>query len=111
MIDYPSDATLKKYGLSKQDFAHILTDQDGVCPICGKVPNPSKKTGKRRWVIDHMHVKGWKKMPPEKRKQYVRGITCWFCNRNYLAKAMTVDKAYNLAHYLEDFEEDFLPTK
>lgn len=104
MIDYPSDATLKKYGLVRGDFAVILGSQNFVCPICGKVPNPSKKTGKRRWVIDHIHVKGWKTMPPETRKTYVRGITCWFCNRNYLAKAMTVEKAQNLVEYLRRFE-------
>lgn len=105
MIDYPSPATLKKYGITQEEFATILTLQGGVCPICGKVPNPSRKTGKRRWVIDHVHVKGWKNMPPEKRKTYIRGITDWFCNRNFLAKGITIEKAQNIVRYLQDYQD------
>jgi hypothetical protein len=97
MKEYPTQKTLDKYGLTRLDQKMILEAQGGVCPICEKVPT----TG--RWVIDHHHVKGWKDMPPEKRKLYVRGITCWFCNRNYLAKAITPRKAENIKRYLENY--------
>jgi len=95
--EYPTQATLNKYGLSREEFRTILSHQGGVCPICEKVPS----TG--RWVIDHQHVKNWKKLPPENRKKYVRGVTCWFCNRNYLAKAMNERKAQNIIIYLEEY--------
>ena len=95
--EYPTDETLEKYGLSRLDFKMLLESQNGVCPVCEKVPT----TG--RWYIDHEHVKGWKKLPAEKRKLYVRGVLCYFCNRFYLAKAMTAVKANNIIKYLGDY--------
>ena len=103
-IAYPSPGTLHKYGLTLDDFKRILEAQGGICPICGKVPNPSKRDGKIRWVVDHYHRRGWKQLPPEKRKQFVRGICCWFCNKYYLGKAITVEKSKNVTAYLERFE-------
>lgn len=98
MKEYPRDETLQKYGLTRADFKMWLEKQNYVCPICEKAPS----TG--RWVVDHKHAKGWKDMPPEKRKTFVRGVTCWFCNRNYLAKAITPRKAENIKKYLESYE-------
>lgn len=99
-IDYPTDKTLAKYGLTRNDFFVILERQGFVCPICGKVPTPSKKTGKRRWVVDHIHVRGFRDMPPEKKRTYVRGVTCWFDNHYFLAKGITAEKAERMVKYL-----------
>ena len=96
-LHYPTKQTLDKYGLSKRGFWTILESQGWICPVCKTYP----KSG--RWNIDHEHVKGWKKMPPKERKTYVRGITCWFCNRYYLAKQMSADKAKNVVNYLESY--------
>jgi len=96
--EYPTDVTLKKYGLSRLEFKLILEGQNNVCPVCGKTPS----TG--RWNIDHLHRKGFKLMPPEKKRLLVRGVLCTFCNRFYLAKAMTIEKAKNIITYLEEFE-------
>ena len=96
--DCPLDATLAKYGLSRPEFKAILERQGNICPICFHIP----KTG--RWVIDHKHVSGYKKLSPEKRKELVRGITCWYCNRWHLAKGMSIEKADNIIAYLEEFE-------
>jgi len=93
-IKPPTTTTLKKYGLSLEEWWHILEDQKCVCPICEKEPS----TG--RFVIDHKHVRGWKKMEPEERKKYVRGITCWFCNRYLLIRGMSIQKAENIITYL-----------
>ena len=93
----PSDTTLKKYGLSKLEWQARLVWQRGVCAICKKLP----KTG--RLCIDHEHVKGWKKMPPEERKKYVRGLLCWVCNHYYCGRGITIDKAENLVRYLGDY--------
>jgi len=94
----PSQATLKKYGLSADEYAEIYVLQGGKCPICGNVL--SKTTN-----IDHFHTPNWKKMPPEVRKLYVRGIVDWFCNKNYLAKGITVERSKNVTSYLEKFEK------
>jgi hypothetical protein len=91
-------ATLNKYGMTMADFHGMLDLQCGVCPICHRAPS----TG--RWCVDHKHVNGWRRMKPEKRRLYVRGIVCWFCNRWYLAKGITRAKALAIAAYLEDFE-------
>jgi hypothetical protein len=104
-IAVPSPATLAKYGLSQEDWGALLIAQDGCCGVCGKVPSPSKRDGKRRLVIDHEHVRGWKAMPPEERKLYVRGLTCWYCNHAYLGRGITVEKAEGVVRYLRTYAE------
>ena len=114
-IQPPSKATLAKYGFgcgpaahdedSARDWLCMLMLQGNVCPICGKTPTPSKTSGLVRMVIDHLHVRGWKVMPPERRRQYVRGLTCWFCNATYLGRSITVAKAEAVVRYLKAFEE------
>lgn len=105
VADYarPTDATLKKYGLSYGDWLALLATQDFKCGVCGKVPSQSKKDGKVRLVIDHEHVRGWKAMPPEERKLYVRGLTCWYCNHAYLGRGITVEKAEGVVRYLKAY--------
>jgi len=93
-IKMPTKPTLAKYGLSEHEFRLIWLRQGSVCPICSKVPS----TG--RTNIDHFHIKGWKKLPPEQRKLYVRGVLCWFCNKQYLSRGITLEKARNIVKYL-----------
>lgn len=95
----PTAATLKKYGLTPLDFADMALRQGGVCYVCGKLP-PSK-----RLCIDHHHAKGWKKMPPSQRRQYVRGLLCTFCNYRLVNKGMTLEKARRVVQYLQQFAE------
>jgi hypothetical protein len=94
----PSKTTLRKYGLSEQEWTDILHSQGDVCAICKKVPTSG------RFVTDHYHVRGFKKMPPEEKKKFVRGVCCTHCNRFYLAKGMTIEKAHNLEIYLRMYE-------
>lgn len=98
-VKIPSAATLAKYGLDAGRFVVRLQAQGWVCSICGKVPS----TG--RLVVDHFHVKGWKKLPPEQRRQYIRGLVCWYENHAYLGRGITVEKAREVLAYLERFEE------
>jgi hypothetical protein len=91
----PSKQTLKKYGLSLDDWTAILDRQGWCCAICKKVPS----TG--RTIIEHEHCKGWKRMPPDQRKRYVRGVTCWTCNTQYLGRGITIEKARNVVAFLE----------
>lgn len=103
IIQVPSRATLKKYGLDSESWLCILQSQGHVCAICRKVP----KTG--RFVTDHAHVPKWKAMKPEKRRLYVRGLTCWWCNKTYLGRAITAEKAMNVVLYLRAFAGRLAP--
>jgi len=96
MIAPPSKATLKKYGLSYDDWLALYNEQSGKCS-CGRVLE-------KRTCIDHFHVKGWKKMKPDERKKYVRGLTHWQCNFYFLRKGMTADVARGIAKYLDKFD-------
>jgi len=112
----PSAKTLARYGLSAEEWLAILERQFGVCAVCGRLPNPPKprllKSGEVRQLgpqfnIDHDHIKGFKKLPPEKRKQHVRGVVCHYCNRFLLAR-ITLLKAEAVVAYLTAHNERLL---
>lgn len=94
----PLPETLRKYGLSLDDWREILERQGGVCAVCELEPRSG------RLCIDHEHIPRWKKLPPEKRKLYVRGLLCWFCNESYVGRAINIRKARNIVTYLEEYE-------
>lgn len=95
----PSLATLKKYGLTAAEWMYIWEYQGSACAICKKVPESGVLH------VDHYHVKGFKKMKPEMRKTYVRGILCAYDNQRVLVKGLNLFKARNIVKYLESFEE------
>ncbi|SRR6266581_1010807 len=68
LVDIPMDYTtmphLKKYGLTPQDYEHMLTVQSGKCAICRKPPNRGELL-----VVDHCHYSG-----------VVRELLCTKCN-------------------------------
>jgi hypothetical protein len=99
-IKAPTPATLTKYGLTEERWWEILESQGGVCPIMNMVPS----TG--RFVIDHEHVRNYKKLPPEERAQHVRGIVSWFANHAYMGRGISVDRAIRVALYLARYEGD-----
>lgn len=94
----PTKNTLRKYGMSEEDWLRLYDDQLGICPICNR---RMEKT----IVIDHFHAQGWKKMKPEKRKLYVRGLTDWWCNKTFLGRGITIERAENVVKYLKAFEK------
>lgn len=100
-IHQASQAVLDKYGLTLREWQAMWDKQGRMCPICNKEPKTGKPT---EFNVDHKHVPKWKTMKPEERRKYVRGIVCQWCNRSYLAKAMTVKKAANIVIYLNAFE-------
>lgn len=98
-VRIPTPGTLRRYGLTADDWLAILKRQGGVCAVCRTVPTSG------RLVTDHEHVKGWKKLPREERRRYVRGILCFFCNHNYVGRRITVFKAENVAEYLRRYAQ------
>lgn len=95
-VQAPSTTTLRKYGLSIQEWDALYLAQDGKCP-CGKLLE-------KRICIDHYHCKGWKKMKPDERKKWVRGLCHWQCNFYFLRRGMTESVALGIANYLHKFE-------
>lgn len=59
----------KTYGITYQDWLEM--SKNG-CWMCGKTDG--------RLNVDHIHVPGFKKMPPEEKKKYVRGCLCFMDN-------------------------------
>lgn len=98
MIKDPKPATLARYGYTMDDWHVLIAGQGGVCYICKKEP----KSG--RLCLDHEHCRGWKKLPPEQRKLWVRGALCWVCNHYYCGRGINAFKAENLLSYLLAFE-------
>lgn len=95
----PSKATLKKYGLDDQGWDDIAQRQGYACGVCKQLT----KTG--RLCIDHEHVKNWKKMPPEQRVLFVRGLLCWRCNTTFVGRGITVERSQNVTSYLVNYQQ------
>ena len=56
---------IRKYGVTLEHYQQLLTEQNGLCAICGK-PEPTHKM----LDVDHDHATG-----------EVRGLLCTSCNR------------------------------
>lgn len=97
-IREPLPATLKKYGLSLNDWKEIMSSQGYRCPVCENILE-------KRTNIDHDHVRGWRKMTDENRRKHIRGVCCFFCNKYYLGRSITIRKSRNVTSYLERFEK------
>ena len=111
----PSQGTLTKYGLTRDDWLAMCKACDYTCVVCGK------PFGDRPVVVDHEHVKGFKAhkkrkarkgnrtikvrvMAPDERRKYVRGVLHSFCNR-FVRKWLTLERARAIVAYLEQFEQ------
>ena len=94
----PTKPTLKKYGITEEDWRAILDRQGGGCGVCGLVPESGTLH------IEHEHVRGWKKMPPENRKRFVRGLCCFTCNTRWVGRGATPQKLRAAAQYLEEYD-------
>ncbi len=97
----PSTKTLLKYGLTwlARDFQEIARGQGNVCAVCKRLPES------RRLFIDHEHVKGYAKLPPEQKRKHIRGLLCYVCNKFFAMRGMTEEKARHLVKYLASYAE------
>lgn len=94
----PGPATLRRYGITAEEWLTLLAAQGWRCPIC-------LKTGAAvRWNTDHDHVPGWAKRPAEERKRYVRGVLCAYCNHRRVNSRMPAAEAQRIADYLAAYE-------
>lgn len=97
-LTIPTPKTLEKYGINREEYIEICRRQDYKCPICG---NELRKSVN----IDHWHVNNYKKLLPDMRKLFIRGVLCWFDNYYAMYRSINLDKARNAVKYLEDFEK------
>lgn len=110
----PTQGTLTKYGLTKDDWLALCEACNHTCVVCGKPFDD------RPLVVDHEHVKGFKArkkrkakvgghvikvrvMAKAERRQYVRGVIHSYCNR-FVRKWLTLERARAIVAYLENFE-------
>jgi len=97
-ITPPTAATLRKYGLTAEEWLALLEGQGWRCPVCRR---PARTL---RLNIDHDHVPMWAKLQPEDRKRYVRGVLCTYCNFRRVNSRMPADEAARIAAYLAAYE-------
>lgn len=98
-VNPPTKGTLRTYGLTAEEWLLILRRQGEVCAICKRFPQSGK------WVTDHEHVAKFRKMPPETRRLYVRGVICHFCNSHVVGRFVTLEKAVNAVAYLTAYSK------
>jgi len=77
----------KTYGITLLEWQEMFRKQYYKCRIC--------LTEHPRMCVDHIHIKGFKKMLPEEKKKYVRGILCFMCNTGIKGFEKTVDGSRN----------------
>lgn len=76
----------------------MLIGQKGVCAICLKVPQCGSLN------VDHVHVRGFKKMLPVEKRKHVRGLLCAHCNHRLVNRYLTVETVRKALVYLEAYE-------
>ena len=96
-VKLPQQKTVERYGITVDEWLALLHNQGWCCPVCRKHKGV-------QWTTDHEHVRGWKAMPPEQRRRYVRGILCRHCNWKVVHSRLTAEQARRIATYLEAYE-------
>lgn len=81
-----SDALRRGYGIVLDQYAEMLTSQNGVCAICGGVNRDGRKL-----FVDHDHGTG-----------KVRGLLCNLCNRGIGNLRDSVDLLEAAIRYLNE---------
>lgn len=90
----------QRYNITEEDYQKLLTEQNGVCKLCGG-PETRKdpKTGVlNQLAIDHCHD-----------KNIIRGLLCGKCNRALGGFQDRVDLLQKAIDYLKSTETDKTP--
>ena len=80
IVQMTDHANFRFYGLTRAEYSKLLEDQGRRCAFCGMGFQLDVHGLQGPAVIEHYHADGWDRMPPEERKQHVRGLTCSSCN-------------------------------
>ena len=67
----------KKFGLNEEEYLEYFKKQNNKCAMC-KVKNIHPFT--QHTHVDHKHIEGYKDLPQEEKKKYIRGVLCQQCN-------------------------------
>lgn len=94
----PGAATLRRYGLTADEWLALMKAQGWRCPVC------LKSGASVRWNTDHDHVPRWASRPADERKRYVRGVLCAYCNFRRVNSRMPAIEARRIAEYLAAYE-------
>lgn len=78
--------TLKKYGISIEEYDGLVERQNGLCKICKSF----KKNRKKRLCVDHDHSTG-----------KIRGLLCDKCNRGIGLLRDSQETLANAIEYLK----------
>lgn len=97
-LQTPKKPTLDRYGLSYEEWRRMADEQGEACFVCKQKPK------KGRLCIDHEHVKNWKKMLPEHRKLFVRGLLCFRCNTTFVGRGVSIERSQQVVLYLQKYE-------
>jgi hypothetical protein len=79
-----------QYGISLADYDRMLSEQRGVCRICGVHPRHGRNNGRGNLAVDHCHKTG-----------KVRGLLCGRCNTGLGLYEDEPDFLKSAIHYLE----------
>lgn len=87
-------ANYKRYGLTEKEYKDMVKACGNTCMICGKPPV------NRALNIDHNHKYGFK-------KEAVRGLLCWTCNRFLIGKMGDREDSVELFRKAADYLENY----
>ena len=96
----PQPKTVKRYGMTVDEWKTRLLNQGGRCAICRKLPRSGV------FCVDHEHVKGWSKLKPHERKVFVRGIICTMCNRGVVGRGINLAILKGAVNYMLAYEKE-----
>jgi Recombination endonuclease VII len=91
--DYPG----KKFGLTWEEYQHLVLAQNGVCAICHRAEVAcDPRTGKlRELAVDHDHNK------KKGEAGFIRGLLCYRCNTGLGLLGDSADRLLAAVAYLD----------
>ena len=98
-ITQPAPSTLKKYGMTAEEWLELLAEQGWICPIC------ERDAADLKLVTDHEHARGWAKKPDKEKREYTRGVLCAHCNYRKVHSSISAAEAQRIADYIRRYEE------
>lgn len=84
-FEYRWRLSLRRFGMTPDDYLRMLDRQNGVCGIC------RRKNGKKKLCVDHCHTTG-----------RVRGLLCTKCNKGLGIFGDDAARLVRAAEYLKE---------